>query len=284
MTGFGRLEAQLPEAALQWEVRSVNHRYLDVQFRLPEGFRDIEHEFRQIVAGAVGRGKVEATLSIKRSSEQAAVTRVDAAFSKQIIDHLEDLAASMKTPAPVSPVAVLRWPGVLEEEDFDAKILFPAASEALRSTVVEFSESRAREGKKIRDMLEKRCAEIDVLVGEVRKRLPEVLVEIRNKLDQRIESLKVQLDNDRLEQELAILAQKIDVSEELDRLVAHIEEVRTVLDSAEPVGRRLDFLMQELNREANTLGSKSADTQTTKQAVDLKVLIEQMREQVQNVE
>lgn len=284
MTGFGRIEVRLPEASLQWEVRSVNHRYLDVQFKLPEGFRIMEHEFRQLVSDTIRRGKVEASLSIKRSPDQAAVTKVNSAFSRQIIDHLENLATEIKNPGSVSPVAVLRWPGVLEEEEFDPKSLFPAAREALQTTITEASMSRTREGEKILEMLERRCAEIDILVGEVQKRLPDVLVDIRKRLEQRIESFNVQLDKDRLEQELAILAQKLDVSEELDRLTAHVEEVRSALHSPEPVGRRLDFLMQELNREANTLGSKSADTETTRQTVDLKVLIEQMREQVQNVE
>lgn len=284
MTGFGQVEIELPGVQLQWEVRSVNHRYLDVQFRLPEGFRSVEQEFRQIVATGARRGKVDASLSINRSADQLGTTQLNSAVSRQIIDHLETLAKDMSNPAPVSPVAVLRWPGVLVEEEIDPSSIFPQAAEALRSAVEALCSSRAREGKKIEAMLEQRCVEIETLVAQVLKRLPDVLSEIRERLQQRVESLCVQTDTERLEQEIVILAQKIDVSEELDRLKAHIHEVRSTFSSKEPVGRRLDFLMQELNREANTLGSKSADVTTTQHAVDLKVLIEQMREQVQNVE
>jgi uncharacterized protein (TIGR00255 family) len=284
MTGFGRVEAELSGFQLQWEVRSVNHRYLDVQFKLPEGFRSIEQELRQIVAAGARRGKVDASLSVNRTSGVAGATKLNSTVSRQIIDHLETLAKEMKNPAPVSPVAVLRWPGVLSEEEIDPETLFPQATACLQTAVTALCDSRAREGVKIQAMLEQRCVEIDSLVNDVRRRLPDVLIEIRQRLQQRVEALNVQIDNDRLEQEIVILAQKLDVSEELDRLNAHIHEIRSTFTSDEPIGRRLDFLIQELNREANTLGSKSADAETTQHAVDLKVLIEQMREQVQNLE
>jgi uncharacterized protein (TIGR00255 family) len=284
MTGFGRIEVELSGFQLQWEIRSVNHRYLDVQFKLPDGFRAIEQELRQIVAAGARRGKVDASLSINRTSGLAGATKLNSTVSRQVIDHLETLAKEMKNPAAISPVAVLRWPGVLSEEEIDPETLFPQATECLPTAVAALCDSRAREGVKIQAMLEQRCIEIDSLVDEIRKRLPDVLIEIRQRLQKRVEALNVQMDNDRLEQEIVILAQKLDVSEELDRLNAHIHEIRSTFTSDEPVGRRLDFLIQELNREANTLGSKSADTETTQHAVDLKVLIEQMREQVQNVE
>lgn len=284
MTGFGRVEVELSGFQLQWEVRSVNHRYLDVQFKLPEGFRAIEQELRQIVTAGARRGKVDVSLSINRTADQAGATKLNLIVSRQIIEHLETLAKEIKNPAPISPVAVLRWPGVLSEEEIDPQTIVPRAKEALQSAIGALCDSRAREGEKIQVMLEQRCVEIDSLVDEVRRRLPDVLIEIRQRLQQRVDSLNAQVDNDRLEQEIVILAQKLDVSEELDRLNAHVNEVRSTFTSNEPIGRRLDFLMQELNREANTLGSKSADSETTQQAVDLKVLIEQMREQVQNVE
>ncbi len=284
MTGFGRVEVELSGFQLQWEVRSVNHRYLDVQFKLPEGFRAIEQELRQIVAAGARRGKVDVSLSINRTADQAGATKLNLIVSRQIIEHLETLAKEMKNPAPISPVAVLRWPGVLSEEEIDSQTVVPRAIESLQSAIGALCDSRAREGEKIQVMLEQRCVEIDSLVDEVRRRLPNVLIKIRQRLQQRVDSLNAQVDNDRLEQEIVILAQKLDVSEELDRLNAHVNEVRSTFTSNEPIGRRLDFLMQELNREANTLGSKSADSETTQQAVDLKVLIEQMREQVQNVE
>jgi len=284
MTGFGRIEARLPDRQLQWEIRSVNHRYLDIQLKLPDGFRIIEQELRQVIAASIRRGKVDATLSFSRDASEPPVTQLNPTRSRQIIEHLEALAKQMENPAPISPVAILKWPGVLEEEQIDPQSIFPATTEALKSATAGLSESRAREGEKIEELLEQRCVEIDTLVAAVQKRLPLVLVEIRKRLELRIDSLNTQVDNDRMEQELVILAQKLDVSEELDRLLAHVKEVRTAFSSEGPVGRRLDFLMQELNREANTLGSKSADAETTRQAVDLKVLIEQMREQVQNVE
>ena len=284
MTGFGHIEVPLPNAQLQWEVRSVNHRYLDIQLKLPDGFRVFEQAFRQLIAASVRRGKVDATLGLNKSANLNAEMRINSTVSQQIIGHLETLTKQMKNPAPISPEMVLRWPGVLEEEKIDPESLFPAAKEALDSAVAELVANRAREGNKIRDVLELRCVDIESAVQAVRNRLPEVLVEMRKRFEQRLESLNAQLDNDRLEQEILILTQKLDISEELDRLTAHVEEVRAAFNSTEPVGRRLDFLMQELNREANTIGSKSADIETTQQAVDLKVLIEQMREQVQNVE
>ena len=284
MTGFGRIETLTPDSQLQWEVRSVNHRYLEIQMRLPEGLRSMERDFRALISEKVRRGKLDAVLSLKKIEDGEASTKLNEVRARQVIDQLEFLAMQIKNPAAVSPAAVLRWPGVLEEETMDPQTIIPAAQQALRSAIVELCETRAREGAKVQKMLEQRCAEIVSLVGAVRKRLPQVLVEIRKKLEQRIESLQAQVDNDRLEQELAIIAQKLDVSEELDRLDAHVEEVRSTFGDDQPVGRRLDFLMQELNREANTLGSKSADSETTQKAVDLKVLIEQMREQIQNVE
>ena len=284
MTGFGRTELQTPDGQLQLEVRSVNHRYLDTQFKLPDGFRSIEQELRDIVAARLKRGKVDTSLSFKRLADQPAETHINAERARQVIEQLETVSTLMKNPAPINPAAVMRMPGVIEEQETTLDNIYPVVKDALTSAVNQLAENRAREGAKIHAMLDSRCTEILTLAAGVRERLPAVLSGIRERLEKKIESLQVQVDNDRLEQELAIIAQKLDVSEELERLDAHVEEVRNTLGAEEPVGRRLDFLMQELNREANTLGSKSADTETTQAAVDLKVVIEQMREQVQNVE
>ncbi len=284
MTGFGRTEVQTPDGQLQLEIRSVNHRYLDTQFKLPEGFRAIEQELRSLVAARVKRGKVDVSLSIKRLTDNPAEIHVNDKRAQQVITQLEAVAALMTNPAPINPAAVIRIPGVLMEEELTPDKIYPAVKDALTSAIDQLAENRAREGAKIHAMIESRCAEVIRIAAGVEQRLPAVLAGIRDRLAKKIESLNVQVDNDRLEQELAIIAQKLDVSEELDRLNAHVEEVRNTLTAGEPVGRRLDFLMQELNREANTLGSKSADTETTQAAVDLKVVIEQMREQVQNVE
>ena len=284
MTGFGRVEAQAPDGRLEIEIRSVNHRYLDLQFRLPEGFRAFEQELRQLVARTVKRGKVDATVSFTSQQDEKHAPKLNMARAEEVIAQVQAVAQQMENAAAVSPVDILRAPGVLEERQIDIDANLAATRDALQAAVDQLLVSRATEGNKVRAMLEERCSDIEAIVTAVQKRLPVILSEIRKRLDQRIEALQVQLDNDRMEQELAIIAQKLDVAEELDRLTAHVSEVRKTIDSDQPVGRRLDFLMQELNREANTLGSKSADTETTQAAVDLKVLIEQMREQVQNVE
>lgn len=284
MTGFGRTEVQTPDGQLQLEIRSVNHRYLDTQFKLPEVLRPIEQELRSIVTQHLKRGKVDVSLSFKRLVEQPVETHINVARARQVIEQMEVIASLMQKPGRIDPAAVIRMPGVIEEEETAPDQMYPVIRDALASAIGQLAENRAREGEKIHAMLEDRCGEILTIADGVRKRLPTVLAEIRKRLEKKIESLNTQIDNDRLEQELVILAQKIDVSEELDRLNAHVAEIRNALKSEEPVGRRLDFLMQELNREANTLGSKSADTETTQAAVDLKVVIEQMREQVQNVE
>lgn len=284
MTGFGRVEMTVGESQLLWEVRSVNHRYLEIQIKLPDGFRVMEPDFRQLIAEKVKRGKLDATLSLKKGGNGHQDVMLDMMRARLVIDHLESISAEMKNPAPLNPADVFRSPGVLAEETIDAQTIAPVVLSTLESAIDELCDSRAREGAKLHRMLELRCVDIVSLVAAVRERLPTVLEEIRKKLKQRVDSLEAKMDNERLEQELVIIAQKLDVSEELDRLEAHVEEVRSALNDNQPVGRRLDFLMQELNRETNTLGSKSADSETTQQVVDLKVLIEQMREQVQNVE
>lgn len=284
MTGFGRIDVPIDGGQLQWEIRSVNHRYLEIQLKLPDGFRAMETSFREAISDHIKRGKVDATLAIKKGENNAPSTNLNLERAREVIAQFETVAAEIKGPAAISPLDVIRAPGVLEEEVIDPESLGPVVIDSLRSAVALLCESRAREGEKLQRVLVDRCVEIEALVDATRKRLPTVLAEIRKKLEQRIESLQAKLDNERLEQEVVIIAQKLDVTEELDRLVAHIEEVRNTFTENEPIGRRLDFLMQELNREANTLGSKSADTETTQQVVDLKVLIEQMREQVQNIE
>lgn len=284
MTGFGRVETQTPDAGLEVEIRSVNHRYLDLQFRLPDGFRALEPDLRQLVSADIKRGKIDATITLSRRKDGGPATQLNMERAEEVIAQLKAIATRLDDAAPISPVAVMRSPGVIEEHAIDPSTYFEAVQQTVQGAVEQLRESRAKEGAKIEQMIDTRCGEILGIVTAVKKRLPTVLEEIRTKLQQRVESLQVQVDQDRLEQELAIIAQKLDVSEELDRLQAHVTEVRSTFDDNQPVGRRLDFLMQELNREANTLGSKSADTQTTQAAVDLKVLIEQMREQVQNVE
>lgn len=284
MTGFAREAADLPFGTLTCELRAVNHRYLDIQFRLPEELRPRELEFRRQIAATIRRGKIECSIHLRRAFNRNEELELNEELVRQLSARTRELSALLPETHPPNPVDLLRWPGVVQEPDIDTEPLFEAATELLDTTLAELGEMRANEGRRVGEMLESRCGDILDIAAGVRKRMPEVMDAIRNKQRERIESLNIDADPARLETELALIAQKLDVDEELDRLTSHVSEIRDVLNRNGPVGRRLDFLMQELNREANTLGSKSADTETTRAAVDLKVLIEQMREQVQNVE
>ena len=284
MTGFAQSDTATPQGVLLWELRSVNNRYLEVQLRLPELFRPIENEVRQLAAARLGRGRIEASLSLRNPLGQLAASQLNLALARQIIGHARALADEIRNTAALNPLELLRWPGILEQEEQDFSALLPMAIAGFDAALTDLDDARAREGARIGEMFERRLAEIESGVAAVVARLPTVLARIRERLAERIEALGIPADRERLEQEIALLAQKLDVSEELDRLTAHIAEFRSNLRSGIPVGRRLDFLVQEFNREANTLASKSADADTTRQAVDIKVLIEQIREQVQNVE
>ena len=284
MTGFAREDTETPFGTLTCELRTVNHRYLDVHFRLPEELRAKEIELRQRIGSRLKRGKVDCSLHIRRSGGATAALEINEQLVRQIGARIDEIATILPATQAVDPVDILRWPGVVEEPQIDADPLFAAAADLLEHTLGELGQMRSSEGERITDMLETRCKDILFLATDVRRRMPDVLGAVRAKQQERIDKLDVDADPARLETELALVAQKLDVDEELDRLESHISEIRTTFQSEEPVGRRLDFLMQELNREANTLGSKSADAETTKAAVELKVLIEQMREQIQNVE
>jgi uncharacterized protein (TIGR00255 family) len=284
MTGFARQSAESALGTLSWELRTVNHRYLEVQFRLPEELRPKELAFKQKVSAALKRGKVDCALHFQRSSGRQGDMQLDTELLKLIDARLQEVSANLSDAAAVNPIEVLRWPGVIAESEIDAAPLLADATALLEQTLAALSSMRASEGERIAEMIESRCAEIASIAASVRLRMPEILASVREKQRERIARLDVAADPARLEVELALVAQKLDVDEELDRLESHLIEIRQALIGDEPVGRRLDFLMQELNREANTLGSKSADAQTTKAAVDLKVLIEQMREQIQNIE
>jgi len=284
MTGFAREDTETPFGTLTCELRTVNHRYLDVHFRLPEELRAKEIELRQRIGSRLKRGKVDCSLHIRRSGGAAAELEINRDLVRQIGARVDEIANLLPETQAVDPLDILRWPGVIEEPEIDTDPLFVAAADLLEHSLGALGQMRSSEGQRIAAMLETRCEDILLLAASVRERMPQVLAAVRAKQQERIDKLDVDADPARLETELALVAQKLDVDEELDRLESHISEIRTALQSNEPVGRRLDFLMQELNREANTLGSKSADAETTKAAVDLKVLIEQMREQIQNVE
>ena len=284
MTGFARRERQGPWGTLVCELRTVNHRYLEISLRLPEELKALDNEVRQSIAAALRRGKVDANVYLKSAAGTQRSLDIDTQLLDQLVARVDQVRGQLKYPAPVSPIELLRWPGVVREAEVDAKPVLTAALELLREALNELNETRLREGQRIREMLLTRCLAMRAQVEAVRLRLPEVSKRMRDRIVERITQLGTTIDPERLEQELVLYANKMDVDEELDRLGAHLEEVTSVLGSPEPAGRRLDFLMQELNREANTLSSKSQDSETTRAAVDMKVMIEQMREQVQNVE
>ncbi len=284
MTGFARAVTETPFGTLTCEIRTVNHRYLDVQFRLPDELRPKEIDLRNRIGETLNRGKVECSIHLRRSATASPELTLNESLVKQIGVRIGDITRLVPETNPVDPVDILRWPGVVAEPEIDTEPLFAEASSLLDQALGAIRVMRASEGARIVEMLTTRLGEVSIIAGEVRRRMPEVLAAVRVKQKERIDKLDIDADPARLETELALIAQKLDVDEELDRLESHVSEVSAALHKNEPVGRRLDFLMQELNREANTLGSKSADTETTSAAVDLKVLIEQMREQIQNIE
>jgi len=284
MTGFARQSVDTEFGALTWELRAVNHRYLDVQFKIPDELRPNEQAFRQQASAVLGRGKVECSLSFRRALNQQSAMQIDSDLVALLGTRITELSTKLPNMSAVSPLEILRWPGVIQQTNVDTEPLFDLATSLLSTTLESVTAMRRSEGQRIEEMLESRSKDIDAIARSVRERMPDVLGAARARQKERIEKLDVQADPARLEVELALIAQKLDIDEELDRLASHLVEIRIALEADKPVGRRLDFLMQELNREANTLGSKSADSETTKAAVDLKVLIEQMREQIQNVE
>jgi uncharacterized protein (TIGR00255 family) len=285
MTGFARRERQGAWGTLTCEIRAVNHRYLELSLRMPEDLRAIENDTRQLLSSTLRRGKVDAGLYLRGAPSQAGAIEINRTALENVARAAADVERAVGAGlAPTSALDWLRWPGVIREAEKDLRPVLAEALELARETAADLNESRAREGARIRDMLLARCESLQQAVALLRARLPDIAARIRARVGERIAQLGVQVDPERFEQELVLLAYKMDFEEELDRLGSHVTETIQVLDMKEPAGRRLDFLMQELNREANTLSSKSQNTETTRAAVDIKVLIEQMREQVQNVE
>lgn len=284
MTGFARRERQGPWGTLVCELRTVNHRYLEISLRLPEDLKALDNDVRQAISAALRRGKVDANLYLKSAAGTQRSMQLDTQLLEELMARVAEVRKLNAADASFSPLDLLRWPGVIREAEIDTKPVLVAALEVVREALTELNDMRNREGQRIRDLLLSRCTSMAAQVRIVKTRLPEVSQRVRERILERIAQLGVTPDNERLEQELVLFAHKMDVDEEMDRLTGHLQEVTAALESAEPAGRRLDFLMQELNREANTLSSKSQDAETTRAAVDMKVMIEQMREQVQNVE
>lgn len=285
MTGFARREAKLSWGTLVWEIRSVNHRYLEPSFRLPEDFREIEPHLRDAMRKALQRGKVEASLNVHWEQEGESELGVNLAKVAQLTKAAQQINGLLgDVAAPVNALEILRWPGVIQKQELDRDAMHQAALELFDSALEGLIEHRSREGAELEQLILSRLDSVSAQVVKVRARMPEILAAQRDKLQAKLTALQVELDPERLEQEIVLLAQKADVDEELDRLDTHVIEVKRSLKQTDSLGRRLDFLMQELNREANTLSSKSIVSDTTQAAVELKVLIEQMREQIQNIE
>lgn len=284
MTGFARRECQDSWGTLVCELRTVNHRFLEISLRLPEELRSLDSEIRQLIGAALRRGKVDASLYLKTASNGPTLNEINLDVLRQLASRLAEVRSCVAADAALSPLELLRWPGVLQDAERDTSPLLVAAQELVKTTLIELNDMRHREGGRIHELLAQRCAAIATQVQVVKSRLPDITARQRERMLARMATLNSQVDPDRLEQELVIFAHKMDVDEEMDRLTSHLVEIRSVIASDEPAGRRLDFLMQELNREANTLSSKSQDADTTRAAVELKVVIEQMREQIQNVE
>ncbi len=282
MTGFAASAVVVAPVELNWELRSVNHRFLDLRFRLPDEFRHAEPQYRDVIAAAVKRGRIECALSMTTSAAESSTPDVDAGTLAGLAGLQDAVRRAFPDAKPFGVAELLRWPGVLKAPEIAA--LVEPAGECLADALKKLTRSRRREGGRIAAMLGERCDAIAALTADVRPLIVDAEQAYRDKLTERLERLDVQANPERLEQELLLVAQRLDVTEEVDRLDAHIAEIRTVLGRDEPVGRRLDFLIQELNREANTLASKAQDARLTRSAVDIKVLIEQMREQVQNLE
>ena len=284
MTGYARVETQAAWGRVSWELRSVNHRYLDLQIKMPEEFRALESDLRTQASAKISRGKVEAGLRYIREGTTAEVLELNLERLKGIKEAMELIAFELGATTTPDPLRVLGYPGVVRQDQTDFAPLIAEAKRLFERALEDFSQTKTREGERLGQFLLERCAAIRDLVLKVRQRYPEVKDQWLTKLRSRCAELGVDVEPQRLAQEVALASQRLDVEEEMSRLLSHLQEVQQTLVRGESVGRRLDFLMQELNREANTLSSKSQDAEMTRCAVEMKVIIEQMREQVQNIE
>lgn len=283
MTAFARRELKAQWGSAVWEIRSVNQRFLETFFRLPEQFRSLEPVLRERFRKQLQRGKVECSLRFIPNEGAVGKLNLNEELAKQLL-HAADWVQSHGQSSGVNPVDILRWPGVIAAEETDMDAIQTDILAEFDATLKDFIASRATEGENLKAMIEQRLDGIEKEVAVVNQRMPEIIAWQKDRLLSRFEEAKIELDEGRVEQEMIMLAQKVDVAEELDRLNSHIGETRKILKKGGAVGRRLDFMMQEFNRESNTLGSKSIHSDITQSAVELKVLIEQMREQIQNIE
>lgn len=284
MTAFARTQVQGKWGTLTCEIRSINHRYLEIGLHMPDVLRVLEMPIRELIRKHLKRGKIECNVRYQPGQDVDALVSVNAKLAKELCQAVEQVAGLLDNAAPVQPADILRFPGVLETSEADTSMLHSEAKTLVENTLKDLVAARMREGDDLNQLFIGRMELMGTELSKVRERLPQVLQESKEKLVKRFTEASVELDPGRLEQEMVMFAHKVDVAEEIERTETHINEVRRILKAGGLVGRRLDFLMQELNREANTLGSKSADPILTHAAVEMKVLIEQIREQVQNIE
>ena len=284
MTGYAAATAELAQGSLNLELRSVNHRYLEIQFRLNEDFRMLETAMREAIMKKLSRGKVECRLNFTERASGRNLLELNEALLLQLAQLNQNVQKQLPDAQSLRVLDILKWPGMLGPETPAAESLRDASRTLLQNALDELSETRAREGEKLKELLLERIAQIEGLITNVAPKIPELLKIHQEKLSARLKEVMGSSEDDRIRQELALFAQKIDVDEELSRLRTHLSEVKRILKAGGTVGKRLDFLMQELNREANTLGSKSVATEVSQTSMDMKVLIEQMREQIQNIE
>jgi uncharacterized protein (TIGR00255 family) len=284
MTGYARGEAKGPWGRISWEMRSVNHRYLDLQLKLPDEFRGIENDLRAMASAKISRGKVECGLRLYREAAAESALELDLPRLQQLRTAIETVGKEFGSVAPADPVRILAFPGVVRQDLADFAPVHAAARQLFAGVLDDFTQMRTREGERLHQFIRERCDAVAGLVTRVRERYPQVRDQWLARLRARCAELGVEVEPARLAQEVALAAQRLDVEEEMSRLASHLVEVEQSLTRGESVGRRLDFLMQELNREANTLSSKSQDAEMTRCGVEMKVAIEQIREQVQNIE
>ena len=284
MTAFARERGECSQGAIVVELRSVNHRYLDCNFKLPEQLRGLEPGWRDLLRGTLTRGKIECQLRWQPEQGNSSDLVIDTQQLQHLQQAISEVEQVLENPRAMSALEVLKWPGILKSGEDDDDEILVLATTVFKQTLAALANSRSREGGKLAAFIGDRLQQVNSELKRVRSLLPELLLQQRQRMQQKLAEIDMELDPQRLEQELVLQAQKADVGEELDRLQVHVEEVGRVLAAGGPCGRRLDFLMQELNREANTLSSKSISSATTQNAVELKVLIEQMREQIQNLE
>ncbi len=284
MTAFARTERGLDEIQLVWEIRSVNHRYLDINLKLPEEYRSLDGLCREAIGENLGRGRIDAQLKVEKNSTALSAGMVDENAVKELVNMLDQIEAICPDLESARTTDILRWPGVLRENQHDHEILEKNTLDGLQITLAELVENRQREGARLAEMIQERVSQCRSISSDMNAKMGEIQDKIKDKWVSRIEQIARDFDGERIAQEIALILTKSDVSEELDRLQTHLDEVERLLKTSKPVGRSLDFLMQELNREANTLGSKSIDQSMTNASIELKVLIDQIREQVQNIE